>query len=216
MSWVTGTPSASASRTSVARFGLPAAFSSATSEPLLTPARAASWSADRPRLRRRARTVRATPAITAPSGPVRSSRPAPVTRSHPGHSVDCYGQYTDLMLAIVLALASSLGYGCADYAGGLASRGTSVLWVTLISIPVGLSLLVVLLPVFPAYWSGPAVVWGGLSGVFSAGAFALVYASLAVGPMSILSPLTAVISAAVPVAVGIGLEGERLTGTAAT
>jgi drug/metabolite transporter (DMT)-like permease len=119
------------------------------------------------------------------------------------------------MLAIVLALASSLGYGCADYAGGLASRGTSVLWVTLISIPVGLSLLVLLLPVFPAYWSVPAVVWGGLSGVFSAGAFALVYASLAVGPMSILSPLTAVISAAVPVAAGVGLEGERLTGTAA-
>ena len=58
------------------------------------------------------------------------------------------------MLAIVLALASSLGYGCADYAGGLASRGASVLWVTLISIPVGLGLLVVLLPVLPAYWSG--------------------------------------------------------------
>ena len=119
------------------------------------------------------------------------------------------------MLAIVLALASSLGYGCADYAGGLASRNTSVLRVTLISIPVGLGLLVVLLPVLPAHWSVPAAVWGGLSGVFSAGAFALVYASLAVGPMSILSPLTAVISAAVPVAAGVGLEGEQLTGTAA-
>jgi drug/metabolite transporter (DMT)-like permease len=119
------------------------------------------------------------------------------------------------MLAIVLALASSLGYGCADYAGGLASRDVPVLRVTLISIPVGLSLLVVLLPVLPAYWSVPAVVWGGLSGVFSAGAFALVYASLAAGPMSILSPLTAVISAAVPVAAGVGLEGEQLTGTAA-
>jgi len=119
------------------------------------------------------------------------------------------------MLAIVLALASSLGYGCADYAGGLASRDVPVLRVTLISIPVGLSLLVVLLPVLPAHWSVPAAVWGGLSGVFSAGAFALVYASLAVGPMSILSPLTAVISAAVPVAAGVGLEGERLTGTAA-
>ena len=119
------------------------------------------------------------------------------------------------MLAIVLALASSLGYGCADYAGGLASRDVPVLRVTLISIPVGLSLLVVLLPVLPAHWSVPAAVWGGLSGVFSAGAFALVYASLAVGPMSILSPLTAVISAAVPVAAGVGLEGEQLTGTAA-
>jgi uncharacterized membrane protein len=119
------------------------------------------------------------------------------------------------MLAIALALASSLGYGCADYAGGLASRAVSVLRVTMIAIPVGTVLLVALLPVLHAQWSVPAVVWGGLSGVFSAGAFALVYASLAVGPMSILSPLTAVISAAVPVAAGVGLEGERLTGTAA-
>lgn len=119
------------------------------------------------------------------------------------------------MLAIVLALASSLGYGCADYAGGLASRDVPVLRVTMITIPVGTVLLVAVLPVLHAQWSVPAVVWGGLSGVFSAGAFALVYASLAVGPMSILSPLTAVISAAVPVAAGVGLEGERLTGTAA-
>ena len=119
------------------------------------------------------------------------------------------------MLAIVLALASSLGYGCADYAGGLASRGVSVLRITMIAIPVGTVLLVASLPVLHAQWSAPAVVWGGLSGVFSAGAFALVYASLAVGPMSILSPLTAMISAAVPVAAGVGLEGERLTGTAA-
>jgi uncharacterized membrane protein len=119
------------------------------------------------------------------------------------------------MLAIVLALASSLGYGCADYAGGLASRGVSVLRITMIAIPVGTVLLVASLPLLHAQWSVPAVVWGGLSGVFSAGAFALVYASLAVGPMSILSPLTAMISAAVPVAAGVGLEGERLTGTAA-
>ena len=118
------------------------------------------------------------------------------------------------MLAIALALASSLGYGCADYAGGLASRGIPVLRATLITIPVGIGLLVVLLPVLSAHWSVPAVVWGGLSGIFSAGAFALVYGSLAVGPMSILSPLTAVISAAVPVAAGVAILGERLTGTA--
>jgi hypothetical protein len=33
------------------------------------------------------------------------------------------------MIAILLALARSLGYGCADFAGGLASRGAHVLRV---------------------------------------------------------------------------------------
>jgi drug/metabolite transporter (DMT)-like permease len=118
------------------------------------------------------------------------------------------------VLAIILALASSLGYGCADYAGGLASRGTPVLRVTMITLPVGIVLQLAMLGFLSAHWSAAAVIWGGLSGVFSAGAFALVYASLAAGPMSVLSPLTAVISAAVPVAAGVLAEGERLTAAA--
>ena len=64
----TETPSASASRTSVTRFGLAAAFSSATRAPLLTPARAASWSADSPRPCRSRRTVAATSDITPAPG----------------------------------------------------------------------------------------------------------------------------------------------------
>jgi uncharacterized membrane protein len=118
------------------------------------------------------------------------------------------------VFAIILALASSLGYGCADYAGGLASRGTPVLRVTMITLPVGIVLQLAMLTFLSAHWSMAAVVWGGLSGIFSAAAFALVYGSLAAGPMSILSPLTAVISAAVPVAAGVLIEGERLTAAA--
>ena len=37
------------------------------------------------------------------------------------------------MLAIVLALASAIGYGGSDFAGGLASRGAGVIQVTLLA-----------------------------------------------------------------------------------
>jgi drug/metabolite transporter (DMT)-like permease len=53
------------------------------------------------------------------------------------------------------------------------------------------------------------VAWGVLGGLVSVVAIALLYACLAIGPMSILSPLTAVVSAVVPMSVGL-LAGDRL------
>jgi drug/metabolite transporter (DMT)-like permease len=118
------------------------------------------------------------------------------------------------MVAILLALASSLGYGGADFAGGLASRDAHVLRVVAVAAPAGLVVNLLLLPVLGADWSASAVAWGAGSGLASAVAFTLLYQTLALGPMSILSPLTAVISAAIPVGVGL-LEGEHLETTAA-
>ena len=66
-----------------------------------------------------------------------------------------------------------------------------------------------LLPFVPGRWSPEAVLWGGLSGVAGCLAIALLYACLAIGPMSILSPLTAVISALVPLGFGLA-RGEQL------
>jgi integrase len=118
------------------------------------------------------------------------------------------------MVAILLALASSLGYGGADFAGGLASRDAHVFRVVAAAAPAGLVVNLLLLPVLGADWSTSAVAWGAGSGLASAAAFTLLYQTLALGPMSILSPLTAVISAVIPVGVGL-LEGERLGTTAA-
>ncbi|MGO9177833.1 MAG: EamA family transporter [Candidatus Limnocylindrales bacterium] len=115
--------------------------------------------------------------------------------------------------AWALALASALGYGTADFAGGLASRNARVLRVVAAAVPARLLVNLLLLPILGADWSAPAVAWGAGSGLASAGSFALLYETLALGPMSVLSPLTAVISAVIPVVVGL-LEGERL-GTAA-
>lgn len=113
------------------------------------------------------------------------------------------------MIAILLALASSLGYGCADFAGGLASRGAHVLRVAAIGAPAGLAVQLILLPVAGGHWSAGALGWGAASGLASAVSITLLNQSLALGPMSVLSPVTAVVSALLPVAAGV-LGGERL------
>jgi drug/metabolite transporter (DMT)-like permease len=111
--------------------------------------------------------------------------------------------------ALVLALASSLAYGAADFLGGMAARGAHVLRVVVIAAPASLVIELVLWPVFGASFDSGAVAWGSASGVASAASFALLYRTLAIGPMSVLSPVTAVVSAALPVGVGL-VSGERL------
>jgi drug/metabolite transporter (DMT)-like permease len=118
------------------------------------------------------------------------------------------------VIVIVLAAVSSLGYGVADFAGGLAARRAPALRVAAVSMLVSLAIEVALLPVLGARWTAAALLWGGASGLASAAASALLYQSLALGPMSVLSPVTAVISAALPAAAGIA-AGERLTGPGA-
>jgi drug/metabolite transporter (DMT)-like permease len=113
------------------------------------------------------------------------------------------------MLTVVVGLASALVYGAADFLGGTAARRISPVRVTAVSAVSGLVLLLVALPLVPSEWSIDAVVFGALSGISGAVAIGLLYACLAIGPMSILSPLTAVVSAIVPLSIGL-VAGERL------
>ncbi len=117
------------------------------------------------------------------------------------------------MIALVLALGSSLAYGCADFLGGLGARKAHVLRTVLVAAPASLAVELLLWPVLGASFSPGALGWGIASGVASAAAFALLYRTLAIGPMSVLSPVTALVSAAVPVSVGL-LSGEHLATTA--
>jgi drug/metabolite transporter (DMT)-like permease len=113
------------------------------------------------------------------------------------------------MLAIVVGLASALTYGVADFFGGLAAKRTPAVVVTAFAAFVGLVVLIPFALIVPARASFEAFVWGGLSGLTGAAAVFLLYAALAIGPMSILSPLTAVLSALVPMTWGL-ITGERL------
>ncbi|MFD7992676.1 EamA family transporter [Streptomyces mexicanus] len=113
------------------------------------------------------------------------------------------------MIALLLALGSSLAYGCADFLGGLGARKAHVLRTVLVAAPSSLAVELLLWPVLGASFDPAALGWGAASGVASAAAFALLYRTLAIGPMNVLSPVTALVSAALPVAVGL-LQGEHL------
>ena len=112
------------------------------------------------------------------------------------------------MLTVVIGLVAALVFGSADFLGGLSARRIGPLRATAIAAIIGLVLLLILALFVGGTWSWAAVLWGGLSGVSGALAISLLYACLAVGPMSILSPLTAVVSAIVPMTWGI-VAGDR-------
>ena len=115
------------------------------------------------------------------------------------------------MLIVTIGLVGALIFGAADFLGGLASKRISALRVTAIVAASGLVVLLAAMPIpfLQGSWSWSAVLLGGLSGVTGALAISLLYGCLAIGPMSILSPTTAVVSAVVPMLAGL-VRGERL------
>ncbi|HEX6955898.1 MAG TPA: EamA family transporter [Agromyces sp.] len=113
------------------------------------------------------------------------------------------------MLTAVLSLTGALVYGAADFIGGLAAKRMSAVLVTAIAAVAGLTVMLVALPVLGGEWSTADLAWGAVSGLVGAAAIALLYASLAIGPMSILSPLTALMSAVTPILWGTLVASER-------
>ncbi len=112
------------------------------------------------------------------------------------------------MLALALALSSSLCWGVADFIGGLQARRLSALWVVLLSQAIGLGAVIVVLAV---RGTGPPdlgrllpAVGAGVAGIAGLSAF---YRALAIGTMSIVAPIAAT-GVAVPVIVGIA-GGDR-------
>ncbi|MGY1720716.1 EamA family transporter [Blastococcus sp. SYSU DS0552] len=117
-------------------------------------------------------------------------------------------------MAVVLALASAVVYGAADFLGGLASRRASVSAVVAVSQAAGLLALVALLPWVGGPVTAADLAWGATAGLAGAGGLLVFFRALAGGVMSVIAPVTALTAAAVPVLVGV-LSGERI-GTWAT
>jgi drug/metabolite transporter (DMT)-like permease len=84
----------------------------------------------------------------------------------------------------------------------------AALRVVLVSYPIALVLLLGLAVIVGGDISEGAVLWGGLCGVSQAFGVWWFYAALGAGPISVVSPLTAILVAAIPVGVGLAL-GER-------
>ncbi len=112
-------------------------------------------------------------------------------------------------MVYLLAIASAVFYGAADFTGGLVTRRTSAIPVVLISQASGLVLLVLILPLLPhASPSRPDFLWGVAAGLTGGTGVTLLYHALAIGTMAVVAPTTAVCAVAIPVAVSV-LLGER-------
>ncbi|RVW04651.1 DMT family transporter [Rhodococcus spongiicola] len=112
------------------------------------------------------------------------------------------------MTTVFLALASAIGFGVSDFVGGVASRRVTALRVVIVSYPLSVLLVLAFAPFVGGEISGESLLWGAASGVGAGLAVWWFYLALASGPMAVISPLTAVLVAGLPVTVGIML-GER-------
>ncbi|MCU1667334.1 MAG: putative rane protein [Blastococcus sp.] len=110
---------------------------------------------------------------------------------------------------MLLALASAVVYGAADFCGGLATRRATAFAVVAASQAAGLVALLLLLPWLGGHPEPVDLLWGAAAGLAGAAGLVVFYRALAEGVMSVVAPVTAVAAAAVPVLVGVAL-GERI------
>jgi drug/metabolite transporter (DMT)-like permease len=109
----------------------------------------------------------------------------------------------------LLAVASALLIGGADFMGGVLSRRASAVRVAATAQAAGLALAIP--AALLADWErvrASDVVWSGTAGVSVAIGLVLFYIAMARGLISLVAPVTAAIGAIVPVAYAIG-GGER-------
>jgi drug/metabolite transporter (DMT)-like permease len=119
-------------------------------------------------------------------------------------------------MSILLSALSALAYGTSDFAAGLASRRFAAGPVTGVAQALGVITTAAAVILFPG--SGPtsaAIAWGALSGIGSAVGTLSLYHGLSIARMSVVATLSAVLTAVIPVIVGITL-GNYLRITAAT
>lgn len=114
-------------------------------------------------------------------------------------------------MAIVLALMAALAYGTSDFAAGLASRRFAAGPVTGGVEAITLLTAGAALVLFPGAGPSTAVLaWGAASGLGTAVGTLSLYHGLSVARMSVVATLSAVLTAVIPVTVGVAL-GNHLT-----
>jgi drug/metabolite transporter (DMT)-like permease len=115
-----------------------------------------------------------------------------------------------MVVVVSLGLAAALVYGGSDYLGGFAAGSLSALRVTLVAFLAGLVVTLAFLPIVASAWTVPALGYGAIAGAAAAVSIWLLYACLAIGPVSVLAPLVALIAALMPVAYGL-FRHERIS-----
>jgi drug/metabolite transporter (DMT)-like permease len=112
------------------------------------------------------------------------------------------------LLSILLGLGSAIGWGAADFAGGLASRKIgphrSIFFGEAIGIVFVVAAALAFHQPFPSLQSG---LLAALAGIVGTSGLLLLYQAMTRGLMSIATPVSALLSAVIPIVVGAFTEG---------
>ncbi len=111
-------------------------------------------------------------------------------------------------MAIAYGLSSAIAWGAGDFSAGFASRKSGVVSVVLFSQLIGAGFLLLLAMIFsPSLPPLRDMLLGGLAGVFGVLGLMALYEGLSRGRMGIVAPLSAIVTALIPIGFAFFNEG---------
>jgi len=111
-------------------------------------------------------------------------------------------------MVILLGLAAAVLYGSGDFLGGMATRKAHVLAVLTVANTAAVIVALAAAAMSPGHASLAGLTWGIGAGLAGGLGLIIFYIGLATGPMSVVVPVSGLLSTILPVAVALA-EGER-------
>jgi len=111
-------------------------------------------------------------------------------------------------MVVLLGLAAAVLYGSGDFLGGMATRRAHVLTVLTLVETAGVIVALAAAVMVPGPASLPGLAWGVSAGLVGGLGLIIFYSGLAAGPMSVVAPVSGLVSTVLPVAVALA-GGER-------
>ena len=111
-------------------------------------------------------------------------------------------------MVILLGLAAALLYGSGDFIGGMATRRAHVLAVLAVADTAAVITAMAAAAMFPGQPSLAGLAWGISAGLIGGLGLIVFYIGLATGPMSVVAPVSGLVSTVLPVGVALA-QGER-------
>ena len=115
-----------------------------------------------------------------------------------------------MLIVVLLGLGAAAVYGASDFFGAFAARRLNLVTATMFNYAVATVVILIALPLVGGTWSSGAVWSGIVTGVLAVVGLLAFYGVLAIGPMSLLSPLIALIQSVVPVTISV-ITGQPLS-----
>ncbi len=111
-------------------------------------------------------------------------------------------------MVILLGLAAAVLYGSGDFLGGMATRRAHVLTVLTVAETAAVIAALSAAAIWPGQASLAGLTWGISAGLTGGLGLIIFYVGLATGPMSVVAPVSGLVSTILPVAVALA-QGER-------